>query len=96
MPLRILSYNILNGGQERLPRIANVIRGSQPDAVALLEAGYVDCYRTRHPAEPGYTYRFRIVRATVGLSIKEEPTFRGLALTAWGMSLRQVARRSGC
>jgi len=38
MTLRVLSYNILNGGQERLPRIANVIRGSQPDAVALLEA----------------------------------------------------------
>ena len=38
MPLRVLSYNILDGGQERLPHIANVIRGSQPDAVALLEA----------------------------------------------------------
>jgi exonuclease III len=23
----------------------------------LLEAGYVDCYRRRHPAEPGYTYQ---------------------------------------
>jgi exodeoxyribonuclease-3 len=23
----------------------------------LLEAGYIDCYRTRHPAEPGYTYQ---------------------------------------
>ena len=22
----------------------------------LLEAGYVDCYRALHPAEPGYTY----------------------------------------
>jgi exodeoxyribonuclease-3 len=38
VPLRVLSYNILDGGQERLPRIANVIRRSQPDAVALLEA----------------------------------------------------------
>jgi exodeoxyribonuclease III len=38
VPLRVLSYNILNGGRERLPHIANVIRGSQPDAVALLEA----------------------------------------------------------
>lgn len=38
MPLRVLSYNILDGGQERLPCIANVIRRSQPDAVALLEA----------------------------------------------------------
>ncbi len=38
MPLRVLSYNILDGGQERLPRIVNVIRRSQPDAVALLEA----------------------------------------------------------
>lgn len=38
MPWHVLSYNILNGGQERLPHIANVIRRSQPDAVALLEA----------------------------------------------------------
>lgn len=38
MPLRVLSYNILNGGQERLPRVASVICRSQPDAVALLEA----------------------------------------------------------
>ncbi len=38
MALRILSYNILFGGEERLPHIANVIRQQQPDAVALLEA----------------------------------------------------------
>lgn len=38
MPLRILSYNIGFGGQDRLPRIEEVIRRQQPDAVALLEA----------------------------------------------------------
>jgi len=38
MALRILSYNILVGGEERLPLIARVIQRHQPDAVALLEA----------------------------------------------------------
>jgi exodeoxyribonuclease III len=38
MTLRILSYNILVGGEERLPLIARVIQRQQPDAVALLEA----------------------------------------------------------
>jgi exodeoxyribonuclease III len=38
MTLRILSYNILVGGEERLPLIARVIQRYQPDAVALLEA----------------------------------------------------------
>jgi len=38
MPLRILSYNIWYGGQDRLPLIADVIKQQQPDAVALLEA----------------------------------------------------------
>ena len=38
MALRILSYNILFGGQDRLPLIARVIHRHQPDAVALLEA----------------------------------------------------------
>lgn len=38
MPLRMLSYNIGFGGQDRLSRIVDVIRQQQPDAVALLEA----------------------------------------------------------
>src|SRR5438552_3821553 len=38
MALRILSYNILAGGEDRLPLIANVIQKQQPDVVALLEA----------------------------------------------------------
>jgi exodeoxyribonuclease-3 len=38
MALHILSYNILAGGQDRLPLIARVIQRHQPDAVALLEA----------------------------------------------------------
>src|SRR6266849_696361 len=38
MPLNILSYNILKGGEDRLPLIASVIQKQQPDAVALLEA----------------------------------------------------------
>lgn len=38
MPLRILSYNILAGGEERLPLISGVIQHQQPDVVALLEA----------------------------------------------------------
>src|SRR5438045_7138257 len=38
MPLRILSYNILAGGENRLPLIANVIQQQQPHIVALQEA----------------------------------------------------------
>ena len=38
LTLRILSYNILVGGEERLPLIAHVIQRHRPDAVALLEA----------------------------------------------------------
>lgn len=38
MPLRLLSYNILYGGEDRLAHIHNVIQRQQPDAVALLEA----------------------------------------------------------
>ncbi len=38
MPLRVLSYNILFGGEDRLPQIGNVIRMHRPDVVALLEA----------------------------------------------------------
>jgi len=38
MALRVLSYNILKGGEDRLPLIANVIQKQQPDVVALLEA----------------------------------------------------------
>jgi exodeoxyribonuclease III len=38
MPLRILSYNILAGGEDRIPIIGNVIQKQQPDLVALMEA----------------------------------------------------------
>jgi len=38
MSLRILSYNILAGGEDRLPLIGHVIQKQQPDIVALLEA----------------------------------------------------------
>jgi endonuclease/exonuclease/phosphatase family metal-dependent hydrolase len=38
MTLRILSYTILAGGENRLPLIANVIQKQQPDVVALQEA----------------------------------------------------------
>jgi exodeoxyribonuclease-3 len=38
MPLRILSYNILAGGEDRLPLISDVIRQQQPDVVAMMEA----------------------------------------------------------
>jgi exonuclease III len=38
MTLRILSYNILAGGEDRLPLITNVIQQQQPDVVVLLEA----------------------------------------------------------
>lgn len=37
-PLRILSYNILAGGEDRLSLIASVIGKLQPDVVALQEA----------------------------------------------------------
>ncbi len=38
MTLRILSYNILAGGEGRLPFLFSVIKKQQPDVVALLEA----------------------------------------------------------
>jgi exodeoxyribonuclease III len=38
MALRILSYNILAGGEDRLPLISSVIQQQQPDVVALMEA----------------------------------------------------------
>jgi exodeoxyribonuclease-3 len=38
MPLKVLSYNIREGGRFRLRALARVIRAQQPDAVALLEA----------------------------------------------------------
>jgi exodeoxyribonuclease-3 len=38
MALRVLSYNIWKGGEDRLPSIINVIRSQRPDVVALLEA----------------------------------------------------------
>lgn len=39
MPLRVLTYNIWDGGDKRVSLIAEVIRGQQPDVVALEEAG---------------------------------------------------------
>ncbi len=38
MALRILSYNILEGGEGRLPQLIRVIQSQRPDVVALLEA----------------------------------------------------------
>ena len=38
MAFKVLSYNILEGGDSRLPDIAAIIRQQQPAAVALLEA----------------------------------------------------------
>lgn len=38
MTLRVLSYNIREGGNDRLVSIAGLIRQQRPDAVALLEA----------------------------------------------------------
>ncbi|HEX5164840.1 MAG TPA: endonuclease/exonuclease/phosphatase family protein, partial [Thermomicrobiales bacterium] len=38
MVLRVMSYNIQDGGRLRLSLIATIIRRQQPDVVALLEA----------------------------------------------------------
>ena len=38
MTLRVLSYNILAGGEGRLSQITRVIQSQRPDVVALLEA----------------------------------------------------------
>jgi hypothetical protein len=38
MTLQILSYNILAGGEDRLPLLLRVIKKQQPDVIALLEA----------------------------------------------------------
>ena len=38
MALRVLSYNILHGGQDRLTQLVSVIRQQKPDVVAILEA----------------------------------------------------------
>lgn len=45
------------------PPAGESLRGDAVDGSArrtvglILEAGYVDCYRTAHPAKPGFTYR---------------------------------------
>ena len=36
--MKVISYNISMGGEDRLPQIAALLRAEQPDAVALLEA----------------------------------------------------------
>ncbi len=38
MSLRVMTYNILEGGGERMPYIRDVIRGQNPDAIAIQEA----------------------------------------------------------
>jgi len=38
MALRVMTYNILEGGGERMPYIRDVIRGQSPDIVAIQEA----------------------------------------------------------
>ncbi len=38
MSLRIMSYNILFGGEDRISHITNVVREQHPDVLALLEA----------------------------------------------------------
>lgn len=38
MALRVLSYNILAGGEGRLTQLTRIIQSQRPDAVALLEA----------------------------------------------------------
>ncbi|HEU0026662.1 MAG TPA: endonuclease/exonuclease/phosphatase family protein [Ktedonobacterales bacterium] len=38
MALRVMTYNILKGGGERIPYIRDVIRGQSPDAIAIQEA----------------------------------------------------------
>jgi exodeoxyribonuclease III len=38
MALRVMTYNILEGGGERMPYIRDVIRGQSPDAIAIQEA----------------------------------------------------------
>jgi hypothetical protein len=38
MPLRVLSYNVREGGDGRIPLVVAIVRGQRPDAVALLEA----------------------------------------------------------
>ena len=44
--MKVLGYNIREGGDDRLPVIANVIRERQPDVVALLEANVRDSAAT--------------------------------------------------
>lgn len=39
MPLRVMTYNIWDGGDDRLERIRGVIEGVRPDVLALEEAG---------------------------------------------------------
>ena len=42
MPLRAMTYNILVGGEERLPFIRDIIRSQNPDVVAIQEANSRD------------------------------------------------------
>jgi hypothetical protein len=36
--VRVIAYNILEGGDGRLPQLARILRSGQPDVVALVEA----------------------------------------------------------
>jgi endonuclease/exonuclease/phosphatase family metal-dependent hydrolase len=57
MTLRILSYNILAGGQERLPLITRVIQKQQADVVALVEANSrSNAEALAHQLEMGLTF----------------------------------------
>lgn len=38
MTLKVVTYNICQGGEDRLTAIAEIIRTQRPDAAALLEA----------------------------------------------------------
>ena len=38
MALRVMTYNILEGGGERMPYVRDVIRGQNPDVIAIQEA----------------------------------------------------------
>jgi endonuclease/exonuclease/phosphatase family metal-dependent hydrolase len=38
VPFRVLTYNILKGGEDRLPLLLDVIRGQAPDVIAIQEA----------------------------------------------------------
>ncbi len=68
-PLRVMTYNILEGGQDRLDVIASVVRAAQPDILGVTEANGWDDVNRLHAVGDALGMRGVIGRATSGFHV---------------------------